>query len=315
MLVPNETPFYPYPGAKAPIGIYKLEAGKVVQIRAQYEDWYKIDIELYEAANYGDIWVQKKDLAAYDPKQAKEGMLMPGAKVFNEDGSEDIQFWYGERLIVTGDFDVLGKGSLFRITSGAGKNGYIRKSDFLPNPFAGYADPSIFGFNLKVADLNSPAGNPVHLRVTNLNSSSGKDQVQLTVPEGWEWKANPVNDGNGKFHSQYSVTNLWGDNVGEFWTTGRYPQDAYSKDGFLPNHAESRQQIPIRTIFGSGVLHVLISDLDNVQRTAQHTNFKEIYVLIPIKFRNESYCLDLRVPPDEDAQPYIEAAKQILGAK
>jgi hypothetical protein len=124
MIVNNTATVWLSPGDQTLTG-YEFEAGKVVRVFKEFGEWVCVSFINYAEPNYGDFWVMKKDLIAWDPKKAKEGLLRKGA--INK---------YENSVIERNPIRIAGeKAGKYEIRSIGGFSGEIDKEDFVPNPF------------------------------------------------------------------------------------------------------------------------------------------------------------------------------------
>ncbi|XEC95793.1 hypothetical protein AB6A23_04270 [Paenibacillus tarimensis] len=129
MLVGTPVAYRRHPGEKEPSG-FELQAGKVVQVYKEYQDWVCIRIITYDQPYEGDKWVRTTELVAWDPAKAKEGKVRPGAVVRRESGEEEALPIANPVYIQEEMND-----DRYRIGSAGGLTGFIDKKDFIPNPF------------------------------------------------------------------------------------------------------------------------------------------------------------------------------------
>lgn len=128
MIVNTPTTFSLYPNEEEPYGA-ELESGKVVQVYKQLGDWVNVRALLRDASYAGDKWIKKQHLTEFDDILAKEGVLILGAKTYDENGlvKEESS---GFPLSITGE-----KENMYSFWAPNGQTGYIFKEDFEPNPF------------------------------------------------------------------------------------------------------------------------------------------------------------------------------------
>lgn len=136
MIVAMPTAFRLYPDEPQPSG-FELESGKVVQVTARYGDWMRVNIVTYDSPYVGDKWLPASALEAWDPAKAKEGILRPGAVVFDingeaKDGPPSLN-------PIKIEEELSGR---YRIVAPGGYIGYIDKADFMPGPFITIVDQS-----------------------------------------------------------------------------------------------------------------------------------------------------------------------------
>lgn len=133
MLIAKSVIFSLYPGETEPSG-FELWPWKVVQVTKEYGDWAAVTVKTYDSPYFGDKWVPKAALTAYDPAKAKEGVMKKGALVFDENGKEKGSPSEGASIYIEGE----SKGR-YRIIAAGGYGGFIDKKDFVPNPFVSAA--------------------------------------------------------------------------------------------------------------------------------------------------------------------------------
>ncbi|MGC5323889.1 hypothetical protein [Brevibacillus sp. SYSU BS000544] len=126
-----------YPTTNEGKELFPLEVGKVVKVEEAQEEWYQIEFFPYAEPIEGEKWVKKEALAEYDPQLVKEGYLKQDALIYDEQG---IVKEKGQRNII---FIVGEKGDLYEINAPGGIWGFIRKSDFEPNPFRKFDDGEV----------------------------------------------------------------------------------------------------------------------------------------------------------------------------
>lgn len=114
--------------------MYDLNPGKVVKLVAETEEWYQIEFFAYAEPIEGEKWVKKEVLAEYDPQLVKEGYLKQDALIYDEQGIVKERGQHNTIFIV-GE-----KGDLYEINAPGGIWGFIRKADFVPNPFRKFDD-------------------------------------------------------------------------------------------------------------------------------------------------------------------------------
>jgi ketosteroid isomerase-like protein len=130
MIVSAAVTFRLFPEEPEPSG-YELEPGKVVQVTGRSGDWRRVNIISYDSPNTGEKWVPASALTEWDPAKAKEGLLKPGAVIYNEQGevSADVRDLMDPIRIVSENE------ARYQISSAGGFSGYIDKQDFEPGPF------------------------------------------------------------------------------------------------------------------------------------------------------------------------------------
>ena len=129
MIVATPIAFRLYPGEPQPSG-FELEPGKVVQVTAKYDDWMRVNIMTYDSPYNGDKWVPISALEPWDPAKAKEGILRPGAVVYNEKGEIQDGPPAINPIFIDGEIE-----DRYRIGAPGGYSGFINRSDFSPGPF------------------------------------------------------------------------------------------------------------------------------------------------------------------------------------
>jgi len=113
-----------------------LFEGSVVRVIREYEDWYNVVFVQYEAGNWGDRWIKKDSVEEFSPEKSKEGIVRKGAPIYDDKFNvlKGISYDNGrakiQSEIITENMD-----AFYYISGVAGFNGYIKKSDFIPNPF------------------------------------------------------------------------------------------------------------------------------------------------------------------------------------
>ena len=133
VLIKQPTSFLLYPEDGA-YKSFELQEGTVVQIQKEYGDWVGIDLMLYAEPMEGDKWIRKTDITNYSSDKAKEGYAWNnriGLVLYDENGEMMQYSHYPLPARIEGETD-----SMYQIIAPGGINNYIRKSDFLPNPFA-----------------------------------------------------------------------------------------------------------------------------------------------------------------------------------
>jgi hypothetical protein len=128
MIVFKPTTFSYYPNEEEPYG-FELTTGKVVQVVKRYQDWVSVRATRYAAEFPGDIWVKGENLIEYDPNFATEGVLKLGGKVYTEGGRVKEES-SGFPLMIVGEIE-----DMYAMNASGGRIGYIKKEDFVPNPF------------------------------------------------------------------------------------------------------------------------------------------------------------------------------------
>jgi hypothetical protein len=121
MIVNSGATIWAFPGASEGSAFGE---GKVVRIYKEYGDWVAVNFINYAEGNFGDFWVMKKDLIAWDPKKAKEGRLKAGASKKYADLQENTHVQILNELDET-----------YQVNSYGGVTGEIDKADFVPNPY------------------------------------------------------------------------------------------------------------------------------------------------------------------------------------
>ncbi|PDO10134.1 MAG: hypothetical protein BLM47_08870 [Candidatus Reconcilbacillus cellulovorans] len=119
--------------------VQKLGPGTVVRLLKSFDDaWYAVEFMRGEAAYGADQWVPASALEPYSPEKARDGRIRPGATVYDvttKQPRNDV--WNGHASIAEelpgAIVDLPGK--VYLVYGPGGESGYIRKEDFLPNPF------------------------------------------------------------------------------------------------------------------------------------------------------------------------------------
>jgi hypothetical protein len=284
-MVGKATPLYLYPDEEQPDS-YTLTEGRIVKVKREFQVWVEVDFTLYEAAIWGDRWVRKDSLIAFDTMLAKEGLVQPGATIYNEQGEARKDSWNGAAMVQRElIFEKIG--IVYDCYGPGGMHGFIQKADFIPDPF------------------RFPGAVARSIRVDNLNGQNPKPTVKLELPLGWTWTSFSYNNGP----KQYYVYNENSEQIGEFIHIGRISD---SDNGFLPNHSQTKGIYTINTKFGKGSIYLLDLDLPKEERTAEHSTHMVVYTLIPIRDQLESYNFVLNVPLNEKAETYINIVEKIL---
>lgn len=133
MTVKATTRFCLYPGEEEPSG-FELSPGKVVHVKEKYREWYNVEIITYDTPYVGDKWVKKSNLIHYSPSFAREGYLKPGANVYEEYGTEETskdQYNFRNNPVIINEV----RNDMYGISTAGGVTGFIKKDDFVPNPF------------------------------------------------------------------------------------------------------------------------------------------------------------------------------------
>ena len=136
MIVNELTELCLYPEEESPDFGDSVNYGTVVQVVKKYKDWYNVNFVHYEAANWGDRWIRSDALIEYNPEIATEGCIKEGAKIYNEkfELTKDENYDNANVRISTGIEDSKGN-TYYRFNGIAGTTGFIKKDDFIPNPF------------------------------------------------------------------------------------------------------------------------------------------------------------------------------------
>lgn len=136
VVVVQPTMFYAYPNTDAPTG-YELPSGKIVRILAEYEDWVNVDFMLYAEPMSGDKWIPKHALSSeFDRQLAKEGFVRfagIGSYIYSDEAGMQPKEHITTLVAVFIEEET---DATYRISAPGGRSGYIRKTDFIPNPFS-----------------------------------------------------------------------------------------------------------------------------------------------------------------------------------
>lgn len=136
MIVESPAAFRLYPEEPQPSG-FELEPGKVVQVTARYGDWMRVNIMTYDSPYVGDKWVPASALEAWDSAKAMEGVLRPGAVVYDHDGKAKDSPPALNPIKIEEE-----SSGRYRIGAPGGYVGFIDKTDFIPGPFLKIVDQS-----------------------------------------------------------------------------------------------------------------------------------------------------------------------------
>jgi hypothetical protein len=136
LLVDQPVTFSLYPEEPEPSG-FELNSGKVVQVTGRYEAWLRVNIVTYDSPYSGDKWILESALAKWDPAKAKEGILNPGALVYDEKGEVQEGPHSINPIRISAE-----EGARYRISAAGGYTGLIDKADFIPGPFLKVIDQS-----------------------------------------------------------------------------------------------------------------------------------------------------------------------------
>jgi|GEM_PF-3104774 len=134
MIIGKATDFYAYPDQAAPSG-FVLDEGKVVQILRQYGDWFSVDIPLYAEPITGEKWIHRDNLIVYDDMDAREGYLRlkdGGSFIYGDKEAKEQRQHIDYKMTVRIDEAYE---DTYRITAAGGMMGYVKKDDFIPNPY------------------------------------------------------------------------------------------------------------------------------------------------------------------------------------
>ncbi|NGQ97011.1 hypothetical protein G3578_17755 [Brevibacillus sp. SYP-B805] len=129
MLVKEPAAFFRFPAHDAPAG-YVLEPGTVVRVTGAFGDWVQADITMYAEPMVGEKWIAKEHLTAYDPALAREGRLRRDAVRYDENGAPVNESHRDFPVRIIGE-----RAEMYQIIAPGGISGYIKKSDFVPDPF------------------------------------------------------------------------------------------------------------------------------------------------------------------------------------
>jgi len=119
----------------------KLKEGAVVRLLRSYDDkWYVVEFAGGESVLLANQWqwVPASALEPYSPERARDGRIRPGAIVYDVETKQPRRSaWRGYASIAE---ELPGStvglpGRIYLVYGPGGKSGYIRKEDFLPNPF------------------------------------------------------------------------------------------------------------------------------------------------------------------------------------
>ena len=127
LLVGDPVTFSLYPEEPTPSGV-ELSAGRVVQVNGRFGDWLRVDIAIYDSPYTGDKWILESALAEWNPSKAKEGMLIMGATVYEENGKASIEW----PIILSPVRIVDEVKDRYLISAGGEYTGWINKEDFSP---------------------------------------------------------------------------------------------------------------------------------------------------------------------------------------
>lgn len=119
--------------------VQKLGEGTVVRLLKSFDDaWYAVEFMRGEAAYGADQWVPVSALEPYSPEKARDGRIRPGAIVYDVTTKQPRNdAWNGHASIaeeLPGTIVDL-PGNVYLVYGPGGESGYVRKEDFLPNPF------------------------------------------------------------------------------------------------------------------------------------------------------------------------------------
>lgn len=133
MIIKDTTPLWLYPNEQEPDMYCFLSEGRVVQVAGTYKDWCRVNFMTLEASNWGDRWVKKADTIPYDPKYSKEGIVKEGATFYDE--KFEVKDGYTSYVQINSG-ELINNGVIYyQFTGVGGFDGYIKKDDFIPNPF------------------------------------------------------------------------------------------------------------------------------------------------------------------------------------
>lgn len=121
MNVSNPAKIYIYPNAQTPLYSDFLEQGKVVKVKAEYNNWCLIDYITYDCPYFDPAWIKKEHLTDYLPESSIEGYVKEGTVFINKE--EEVS----KIVIIKRELD-----DLYFIYGAGGQSGYIKQSDFIP---------------------------------------------------------------------------------------------------------------------------------------------------------------------------------------
>ncbi len=123
MNISNPAKIYLYPNAQTPLysDDHFLRQGKVVKVKAEYNNWCLIDFITYDCPYFDPTWVKKEHLTDYLPESSIEGYVKGGTVFINKE-EEVLKY-----VIIEEEMD-----DSYLVYGAGGQYGYIRQSDFIP---------------------------------------------------------------------------------------------------------------------------------------------------------------------------------------
>lgn len=131
MIVDKPVKYRMYPDEPTPSG-FELWEGKVVQVVGKYGDWLEINVVTYDSPYMENKWVRKDELIPYEESKAKEGFVFASdAMLYDENGVAQQVLPVLTNVFIEGE-----QGDRYKIIAGGGISGYLKKMDFVANPFS-----------------------------------------------------------------------------------------------------------------------------------------------------------------------------------
>ena len=119
------------------LALQTLQAGQVVKITREFQDWYDVEFVHYEAENPEERWIKKDVTIPFDTEKCMEGIVKAGAIIYNDDFTIRKGDSFDNNPVIINKKRIKSNSNevYYEVTGASGFNGLIKGSDFLPNPF------------------------------------------------------------------------------------------------------------------------------------------------------------------------------------
>lgn len=140
LLVASKTNLYIAPDlSEENVDGLTLQAGQLVKITREFQDWYAVEFVQYEAGNPGERWIKKDVTIPFNTEKCMEGIVKAGAIIYNDDFTiREMESFDNNPVIINKKLiDSNSNEVYYEVTGASGFDGLIKESDFIPGPFKG----------------------------------------------------------------------------------------------------------------------------------------------------------------------------------